>query len=49
MQGMDPETGFMPEAKKLFGDEEIVYIKSLKAGNPSATGWRNGRDAKEKD
>ena len=24
MAGMDPETGFMPEAKKLFGDEEVV-------------------------
>ena len=23
MQGMDPETGFMPEAKPLFGDEEV--------------------------
>ena len=34
MQGMDPETGFMPEAKKLFGDEEIVYIKVAKGGQP---------------
>ena len=24
MQGMDPETGFMPEAKKLFKDEKVV-------------------------
>ena len=34
MQGMDPETGFMPEAKKLFGDEEVVYIKVAKGGQP---------------
>jgi hypothetical protein len=30
MQGMDPETGFMPEAKKLFKDEKVVYIKVAK-------------------
>jgi hypothetical protein len=34
MQGMDPETGFMPEAKKLLGDEEVVYIKVAKGGQP---------------
>ncbi|MGI9444409.1 MAG: sialate O-acetylesterase [Rubripirellula sp.] len=34
MQGMDPETGFMPEARKLFGDEEVVYIKVAKGGQP---------------
>ncbi len=34
MQGMDPKTGFMPEAKKLFGDEEVVYIKVAKGGQP---------------
>jgi len=26
MQGMDPETGFMTEAEKLFKDEKVVYI-----------------------
>ena len=34
MAGMDPETGFMPEAKKLFNDEEVVYIKVAKGGQP---------------
>ena len=34
MQGMDPETGFMPEAKKLFKDEKVVYIKVAKGGQP---------------
>ena len=34
MQGMDPEAGFMPEAKKIFGDEEVVYIKVAKGGQP---------------
>ena len=34
MQGMNPETGFMPEAKQLFKDEEFVYIKVAKGGQP---------------
>ena len=34
MQGMDPETGFMPEAEKLFKDEKVVYIKVAKGGQP---------------
>lgn len=34
MAGMDPETGFMPEARKLFNDEEVVYIKVAKGGQP---------------
>lgn len=34
MQGMDPETGFMPEANKLFKDEKVVYIKVAKGGQP---------------
>ena len=34
MQGMDPETGFMTEATKLFGDEKVVYIKVAKGGQP---------------
>ena len=34
MAGMDPETGFVPEARKLFGNEEVVYIKVAKGGQP---------------
>jgi len=34
MQGMDPETGFLPEAKKLFDGEQVVYIKVAKGGQP---------------
>ena len=34
MQGMHPETGFMTEATKLFGDEKVVYIKVAKGGQP---------------
>ena len=26
MAGMNPETGFMPEAKKLFKDEKVVSV-----------------------
>ena len=34
MQGMDPETGFLPEAKTLFQNDEVVYIKVAKGGQP---------------
>ena len=34
MQGMDPETGFMPEANKLFKGDQVVYIKVAKGGQP---------------
>ena len=34
MAGMDPETGFMTEAKKQFKDEKVVYIKVAKGGQP---------------
>ncbi len=34
MAGMNPETGFVPEAKKLFGGDEVVYIKVAKGGQP---------------
>ena len=34
MVGMDPETGFMPEVTKLFGDEKVVYIKVAKSAQP---------------
>ena len=44
MQGMDPETSFMPEAKKLFKDEKVVYIKVEKGGKPICRwleGWQD--------
>ena len=34
MAGMDPKTGFMTEAKKLFKNEKVVYIKVAKGGQP---------------
>lgn len=34
MQGMDPEAGFAPEAKRLFPEAEIVYIKVARGGQP---------------
>ena len=34
MQGMKPESGFVPEAKKLFSDSEVGYIKVAKGGRP---------------
>jgi len=34
MARMNPETGFVPEARKLFGSEEVVYIKVAKGGQP---------------
>jgi len=34
MQGMDPETGFLPEANKLFEGDQVVYIKVAKGGQP---------------
>ena len=34
MQGMDPETGFLTEANKLFKDDKVVYIKVAKGGQP---------------
>ena len=34
MAGMNPETGFMTEAKELFKDEKVVYIKVAKGGQP---------------
>ena len=34
MQGMDPATGFLPEAKKLFKDDEVVCIEVAKGGQP---------------
>ena len=34
MVRMKPETGFMTEANKLFGDEKVVFIKVAKGGQP---------------
>ena len=36
MAHMDPETGFLPEAQKLFKDEKVVYIKVAQGGKPIA-------------
>ena len=49
MQGMDPETGFMPEAKKLFGDEEVDYIKVAKGGQPICRWLEEWLDIAEKN
>ena len=49
MAGMNPETGFMPEAKKLFKDEKVVYIKVAKGGQPICRWVKEWEDiAKEK-
>ena len=34
MARMNPNAGFMPEAGKLFKDEEVIYIKVLKGSQP---------------
>lgn len=34
MAGMKPEAGFVPEAKKLFADGEVVYLKIARGGQP---------------
>lgn len=50
MAGMDPETGFMPEAKKLFKDEKVVYIKVAKGGQPICRWVKEWEDiAKQKE
>ena len=49
MQGMDPETGFLPEANKLFKDDKVVYIKVAKGGQPICRWLEEWEDiAKEK-
>lgn len=49
MAGMDPETGFVPEARKFFGSEEVVYIKVAKGGQPICRWVKEWTDiAKEK-
>lgn len=34
MAGMNPKAGFEPEAKKLFPDAEVAYIKVSQGGQP---------------
>lgn len=34
MAGMKPEAGFVPEANKLFGDGDVVYVKVSQGGQP---------------
>ena len=34
MAGMNPATGFAPEAKKLFPGDEVVYFKIARGGQP---------------
>lgn len=34
MDGMNPELGFIPEAKALFPDAEVAFIKVAKGGRP---------------
>ena len=48
MQGMDPETGFLPEAKKLFDGEQVVYIKVAKGGQPICRWLEEWTDIAEK-
>jgi len=48
MAGMDPETGFVPEARKLFGSEEVVYIKVAKGGQPICRWLEEWADIAEK-
>ena len=53
MAGMDPEGGFMSEARTLFKDEQVVYLKVAKGGQPicrwleewDAIAEKNGVDA----
>lgn len=34
MAGMDPKTGFVPEAEQLFPDADVVYLKVARSGQP---------------
>ncbi len=49
MAGMDPETGFMTEAKKLFKDEKVVYIKVAKGGQPICRWLEEWQDIAKKN
>ena len=48
MQGMDPETGFLPEANKLFKGDQVVYIKVAKGGQPICRWLEEWTDIAEK-
>ena len=49
MAGMDPETGFMTEAKQLFKDEKVVYIKVAKGGQPICRWLEEWQDIAKKN
>ena len=49
MAGMNPETGFMTEAKKLFKDERVVYIKVAKGGQPICRWLEEWQDIAKKN
>lgn len=49
MAGMNPETGLMTEAKKLFKDEKIVYIKVSKGGQPICKWLEEWQDIAKKN
>ena len=49
MAGMDPETGFMTEANKLFKDEKVVYIKVAKGGQPICRWLKEWQDIAKKN
>ena len=48
MAGMDPETGFLPEANKLFKGDQVVYIKVAKGGQPICRWLEEWTDIAEK-
>ena len=48
MAGMDPETGFMTEATKLFGEDQVGYIKVAKGGQPICRWLEEWTDIAEK-
>lgn len=41
MAGMKPESGFVPEANKLFADGEVLYVKVAAGGQPICC-WVDG-------
>ncbi len=49
MAGMNPETGFMTEAKILFKDEKVVYIKVAKGGQPICRWLEEWQDIAKKN
>ena len=49
MARMNPNAGFMPEAKKLFKDEEVVYIKVSKGSQPICRWLEEWQDIAKKN